>query len=100
MAQTATSKVAKSNVYVLPEVMDLKAASALTQSIVGFQGTALTLDASRVARIGGLCLQVLLSARLTWKVDRLPFTVVSPSPVFSESVALFGVPHFAIRKTG
>ena len=91
---------AKSNVYVLPEVLDLKAASALAQRFIGFQGRALTLDASRVERIGGLCLQVLLSARLAWKVDRVPFGVVNPSPAFSESLELFGAPHFAISKTG
>ena len=96
----AKSEVANSDAYVLPEVMDLKAASALTQDIIGFQGRALTLDASRVERIGGLCLQVLLSARLTWKVERLPFSVVNSSPAFSGSLALFGVPHFAVSKTG
>ena len=95
MAEPTTS-----NVYVLPEVMDLKAATVLAQRILGFQGRPLTLDASRVERIGGLCLQILLSARLSWKVDRVPFGIVNPSPIFSESLALFGVPRFAISKTG
>ncbi len=90
----------KSNVYVLPEVMDLKAATSLAQRILGFQGRALTLDASRVERIGGLCLQVLLSARLSWKVDRVPLSIVNPSPIFSESLELFGATRLAISKTG
>ncbi len=90
---------AKSNVLVLPEVMDLRAAGQLTQRILGFQGRALTLDASAVERIGGLCLQVLLSARLSWAVDRLPLTVMNPSQAFVDGLELFGAPRFAISKT-
>jgi len=90
---------AKANVVVLPEVMDLRAAAPLAQRIVGFQGRPLTLDASGVERIGGLCLQVLLSARLSWAVDRLPLTIMNPSKAFLDSLELFGAPRFAISMT-
>ena len=89
----------KGNVLVLPEVLDLRAAGPLMQRILGFEGRPLTLDASAVERIGGLCLQVLLSARLSWAVDRLPLTVMNPSQAFVDSLELFGAPHFAISKT-
>ena len=89
----------KANVVVLPEVLDLRAAGPLAQRILGFQGRPLTIDASGVERLGGLCLQVLLSARLSWAVDRLPLTIVNPSKAFLDSLELFGAPRFAISKT-
>ena len=90
---------AKASVYVLPQIMDLKAASAVAERIVSYRGRPLTLDASRVERIGGLCLQVLLSARLSWKFDCLALTIANPSAIFSESLELFGAPRFSISKT-
>ncbi len=74
----------------LPEVMDLKAAAPLADQILKWRGQPLTLDASGVQRIGGLCLQVLLSARVAWSADGVPFSVANPSASFSESLALFG----------
>lgn len=93
------ANAANSNVLMLPHVLDLGAATQLTQRILGFQGRALTLDASAVERVGGLCLQVLLSARLSWAVDRLPLTIMNPSQAFVDGLELFGAPRFAISKT-
>ena len=87
------------NLVVLPPVMDIGAAKSLAQRLLGFQGRPLTLDASKVERIGGLCLQVLLSARLSWAVDRVPLTIMNPSEAFADSLELFGAPRFAIAKT-
>ena len=86
-------------VLTLPEVMDLKAATPLAQRLVDFQGRPLMLDASRVEHLGGLCFQVLLSARLSWAVDRVPLSIKDPSTTFSEALELFGAPRFAISKT-
>ena len=58
------------------------------------RGRPLKLDASRVERLGGLCLQVLLSARITWAVDGLPIAVVNSSPAFTDALALFGASSF------
>ena len=93
------SSSAKANVVVLPEVLDLRAAGPLAQRMLDFQGRPLTLDASGVERLGGLCLQVLLSARLSWAADRLPLTINNPSKAFLEALELFGAPRFAISKT-
>lgn len=83
-------------VLTLPQVMDLNAATPLAQRLIDFQGRPLMLDASRVKHLGGLCFQVLLSARLSWAVDHLPLSIKDPSPAFSEALELFGMPRFAI----
>ena len=90
---------AKSNVLLLPAVLDLRAAGPLAQRILGFEGRPLTIDASAVERIGGLCLQVLLSARLSWSVDRQPLKITNPSRAFVDCLELFGAPSLATSKT-
>jgi chemotaxis protein CheX len=76
----------------LPAVLDLKAAAPLAAALLERRGTELVVDASRVEKLGGQCLQVLLSAALTWKGDEQSFGVVDPSAGYLESLALLGVP--------
>jgi chemotaxis protein CheX len=78
----------------LPEVMDLNQAQPLAARLRGMRGKAVALDASRVERVGGLCLQVLLSARNSWASDNFPIAIVNPSQAFSDALALFGVVKF------
>jgi chemotaxis protein CheX len=75
---------------VLEPVLDLKAAAPLQAALLSRRGQALDLDASSVQRLGGLCLQVLLSAQKTWAEDAAPFAIGPGSPAFSEAVRLFG----------
>jgi chemotaxis protein CheX len=81
-------------VIALPAVLDLKAARPLAGELLARRGGALSLDASRVERLGALCLQVLLSARLTWDADGKPLTLKDPSPAFEEQFGLFGAYAF------
>ena len=74
----------------LPEVLDLKAAAPLREQLLAARGRPIQIDASHVQRLGGLCLQVLLSARQTWQEDKLPLEIVEPSTEFTDGVALFG----------
>lgn len=74
----------------LTEILDLKAAAPLRDEILAARGGALRLDASRVQRLGGLCLQVLLSAQRTWQVDGASLRIADPSPEFQEALTLFG----------
>ncbi|MEO6376505.1 MAG: STAS domain-containing protein [Caulobacteraceae bacterium] len=74
----------------LPEIIDVEAVSHLAGELIAHGGRPLTLDASDVQRLGGLGLQVLLSARKTWAEDGLEFTVINPSPAFADAVELFG----------
>ena len=78
----------------LPEVMDLRAAGPLARDLLALRGQPVSLDASRVARLGGLGLQVLLSARRTWLADKLDFSVVDASDAFRADCALLGAPMF------
>ena len=82
-------------VVTLPAVLDIRAADPLKADLLAVRGQALTLDASAVERLGGLCLQVLLSARKTWATDGHDLTVAPASDAFSEQWAAFGAPAFA-----
>lgn len=77
----------------LPPVLDLQAAEPLRAELIALRGRPLTLDASQVTRLGGLCLQVLMSARKIWAEDGVNLTVDQPSSVFSEQLAAFGEPE-------
>ena len=82
---------------VLPAVLDIRAAGPLQAEILASRGQALTLDASAVERLGGLCLQVLLSARSTWAADGQALTVTTgEDSVFADQWAAFGAPAFDI----
>jgi chemotaxis protein CheX len=61
----------------LPPVLDLKAAAPLRSLILAHRGQDLDLDAANVERIGGLCLQVLLSARKTWAADQKTIRIIN-----------------------
>jgi chemotaxis protein CheX len=78
----------------LPAVIDLRAASSLAENLRALRGRPVRLDASGVERLGGLGLQVLLSGRLTWRADRLDFTVEQASDAFQADCALMGAEGF------
>jgi len=80
---------------VLPPVLDIRAAGPLQAEILGLRGQPLTIDASAVERLGGLCLQVLLSARSTWAADGQTLTVTTgDASAFSDQWAAFGATAF------
>jgi chemotaxis protein CheX len=76
--------------YVLPEILDLRAAGPLASELTHRRGAAIALDASKVRRLGGQCLQVLLSAHVSWSKDRAPFSIVNSSKDFTDSLVLLG----------
>jgi chemotaxis protein CheX len=85
----------KFTVVPLPAVMAFKEAAPLAARLRTLRGQPVKLDASRVNRLSGLCLQVLLSARITWTSDNVPIAIESPSAFFAESWALYGAAPFA-----
>ena len=74
----------------LRPVLDLTAAEPLKADFMALRGRPLAVDASEVDRIGGLCLQVVLSARATWAAEKIPFRVAPTSDGFQETLATFG----------
>lgn len=77
-------------VFKLPAIMDLRAAAPLAKELDALRGCPLTLDASAVERIGGLCLQILLSARITWDADGADLHIAGPTQEFLQGLADFG----------
>ncbi len=75
----------------LPAVLDLKAAAPLAGEFITRRGAELSVDASRVERLGAQCLQVLISAAMTWKSDELPLSIVDASPAFIEGLRRLGL---------
>lgn len=74
----------------LPQILDIAAAAPLWSELSRARGRPVELDASDVERVGGLCLQVLLTARAAWLADCLAFRVVNPSTGFVEATRLMG----------
>ena len=79
----------------LPKIMGLPAARQLAADLIAARGKAVTLDATGVQRVGGLGLQVLLSARRTWTKDRVAFSIVNPTPLFRQCVTQLGASDLA-----
>ena len=83
-----------SETLILAEVLDLNAAEPLKAELLALRGHPLTLDASGVERLGGLCLQILLSARKTWAADGVNLNLGSVSQYWTEQWAALGAPDF------
>ena len=80
---------------ILGESLDLTGAAPLKAQLLAARGTPLSLDASRVRRLGAQCLQVLLAARASWSGDGLEWRVTDPSPEFADAARLMGCPDLA-----
>jgi chemotaxis protein CheX len=84
----------------LTEILDLKAAAPLKADLLAAKGSSVQLDASRVQRLGGLCLQVLLCARRSCTTDGKMLRVIDPSTDFVDGLALFGVASLNAESSG
>lgn len=89
-----------SAVIALPAVLDIQSAETLRAQLLGARGRPLTLDGSAVERLGGLCLQVLLSARQTWAADGHDLVVDPASDAFTDQWNAFGAPAMAAGQPG
>ena len=81
-----------SNLIALSAVLDLRAADPLKAQLLAVRGQETALDASAVERLGGLCLQVLLSAQRTWIGDGQILRFGAVSEAFETQWNAFGAP--------
>jgi chemotaxis protein CheX len=77
---------------ILADSLDVTAAAPLHRDLLARRGQPVILDASQVRRIGGQCLQVLLSAEATWAADGEAFTIVDPTDELTDGLTLMGSP--------
>ncbi|HTV34131.1 MAG TPA: STAS domain-containing protein [Methylocella sp.] len=91
MSAVSDSEILSPGMMELPDILDIKAAATLAEELLTLRGKALEIDASRVQRLGGQCLQVLLSASMTWKADGNLFTLTRASSDFLEGLGRLGV---------
>jgi chemotaxis protein CheX len=94
MTTSVTAENLAPVVVTLDAVLDISAAERLHADLVGMRGRPLTIEASQVQRLGGLCLQVLLSALATWRADHRPIALAAPSIAFERAWAALGAPAF------
>ena len=79
---------------VLPPILDLTEAGPLSETLLSTRGMAMHVDASLVARLGGQCLQVLISAAKTWRADGLEFEIRQRSEQCEIALRQFGASSF------
>src|ERR1700758_5210895 len=91
MQESAQTDARPHCMLTLPEILDLKAAAPLAAEFLALRGMPVHVDAAQATRLGGLCLQVLLSGAKTWTLDENPFPLVSPSADFMEGLSRLGV---------
>jgi len=88
-AEAGTQPAAK---LLLEPVLDLGAAERLHARLLELRGQPIDIDASQVERLGGLCLQVLISARNTWSGDGQSAVIGQASTAFEDAWAMFAAP--------
>mgnify|MGYP002781227258 CR=1 FL=1 len=74
----------------LPAVLDLQQAGPLRDQLLALRGQSVTIDGSAVERLGGLCLQILISAQKTWARDGLSLVIDQVSEPFVQQWEAFG----------
>ncbi len=80
---------------VLPETLDLLAATPLAAALLAKRGQDVVIDGTAVRRFGGQCLQVLLAARASWQADGRFFRIVSASAELAHGLAQLGAADLA-----
>lgn len=73
-----------------PPVIDLATIGALRAKIMEHQTTDLALDVGAVEKMGGLGVQLLLTAARTWSDNARDLSIVNASTTFLETLRLTG----------
>lgn len=79
----------------LGSVLDIHAAEPLRVQLLALRGQSVVVDGSGVERLGGLCLQVLMSAQKTWASDGHSLVIEGVSRDFADQWNAFGAADLA-----
>ncbi len=81
----------------LPPRIDLSNAATVSRDIQAASGGAMVLDASQVAHLGALGVQILLASARSWRAAGQSFTISPRSEAFDETLAQFGLTVGALQ---
>ncbi|WP_395697540.1 STAS domain-containing protein [Methylocella sp.] len=84
----------------LAPVLDVMAGAPLAARLRACSGANVTIDGSRVERLGGQCLQILLAAAASFRAHGARLRLVDPSPAMLDDLALFGVGRADLESGG
>lgn len=76
---------------VLTARLDSSAAIALRDRLLAAKGNDIVLDGSKVDFLGGLCLELLMSARHLWSAAGKTLSLQTPSARMVEDLGRFGI---------
>lgn len=94
------TEIVAANSLVLDADLGAKAAPRLHAALLERRGQPVVVDASKVGHIGGGCLQLLLSAKLTWESDKQSFSLVSPSQQMLQALEFTGLNNALLQEKG
>jgi chemotaxis protein CheX len=94
------TEIVAANSLVLDADLGAKAAPGLQAALLERRGQPVVVDASKVGHIGGGCLQLLLSAKLTWESDKQSFSLVSPSQQVLQALEFTGLNNALLQEKG
>lgn len=94
------TEIVAANSFTLDADLGAKAAPGLQAALLERRGQPLIVDASKVGHIGGGCLQLLLSAKLTWESDNQSFSLVSPSQPMIQALEFTGLNNAFLQEQG
>ena len=84
------SEPAESFTVDLPERLDSNSAQDIYVQIDAHKDKNIELNGAQVSKIGGLCLQVLITAKDEWARNSLNLQIQSPSDALSEFLSKIG----------
>ena len=79
----------------LAPALNATAAADLAGELLSVRGRPVVVDAGAVEQLGGLCLQVLLSARMTWAADDVSFALTPASQAIRDQATVYGADLFS-----
>lgn len=86
--------------FQLPERFDSAAAASVLDGFKRHRGSALTVDASAVRRVGAQGLQILISATRAWQADGYALALENASAELIDAAQLLGLSHSDLSISG